>query len=435
MDYKINNSLKSEIDTIVNFYKKKDFNLALNLCNKLIEDGKNFPFLLNLHGLIYLSLEKWNDALFAFKKTLNIDDKFIEAYNNIGVTYCHLGKYDKALENYNKAINLNKNYANAYNNLANYYYDFGNYNEAIKNYVKALESNPKHQDAINNLIYLLNYHKINKLKDNPILKANNDIKNINSILFKNENIITSKVSELFKECNEIVKSNSLNIDYPESQIYRTNGKNLNCNRHKKIFHRYSIIPEYCFGCFKVQIELKKVSQLIKLFFIFDRLKLPNNNLRKCFIELRKNIEGNYKALIYCSSINEAKKVSKIVNDVLNKYLTGFILDIKRGCTEFNFVLPGYKDIKRINEITYNNSWKNKEKSIDIEISKGSQKGKKFFSKSLNGISLSDILIINNWLTYAKIIGDESYKEISSDFIFSKNISLILRNRLNDTNLN
>ena len=104
---------------------------------------------------------------------------------------------------------------------------------------------------------------------------------------------------------------------------------------------------------------------------------------------------------------------------MNKSLTNFILDIKRGCTEFNFSLPGYKDIDKINEITYDNSWKNKEKLMDMEIENGSKKGKKYFSETLNAVSLGDILIINNWLTYAKIIGDESYKEISSDFIFSK----------------
>ena len=192
------------------------------------------------------------------------------------------------------------------------------------------------------------------------------------------------MSEFIKKCNAVIKLNSINFDYPESQIHRTNGKNLNCNRHKKIFNKYNIIPEYCFGCFKVQINFKKVSQLIKLFFIFDKLKLPNNNIRKCFIELRKNIKGNYKALIYCSNLDEAKKILNIINDILNKSLTNFILDIKRGCTEFNFSLPGYKDINKINEITYDNKWKNKEKLMDMEIENGSKKGKKFFIEYNSG---------------------------------------------------
>ena len=106
-----------------------------------------------------------------------------------------------------------------------------------------------------------------------------------------------------------------------------------------------------------------------------------------------------------------RKEIRIVSD---KFLKNFKLNIKRGCSEFDFSYPGYKDIKRIKEIIYNKEWKIKEKLTDIEIANGSQKGKKKFSRSINYITLSEVLIINNWLTFAKIIGDESYKEISSE---------------------
>ena len=66
--------------------------------------------------------------------------------------------------------------------------------------------------------------------------------------------------------------------------------------------------------------------------------------------------------------------------------------------------------------------------IDQEIQNGSKKGKKFFSKSLNGVGLGDVLIINNWLDYAKIIGDESYLDISDDFFSSSYILNQIKNR-------
>ena len=72
------------------------------------------------------------------------------------------------------------------------------------------------------------------------------------------------------------------------------------------------------------------------------------------------------------------------------------------------------------------SGKKKERLVDAEITKGSQKGKKKFSRSINYITLSEVLIINNWLTFAKIIGDESYKEISSEFIVSDHMSKIVK---------
>ncbi len=417
-------SLKSEIDKLIYLYRTKNFNSALNLSNSLLELNQDEPFLLNIHGIINLSLENWQNALLAFKKTLKKDDKFIEAYNNLGVTYSHLGENDKAIENYKKALELNKDYASAYNNLATQYDDFGEYSIAIKNYTQALRCNPDHLNAQNNLIRILNFYKTDKHEDNSIIKANNQIQEVSSKNFTFDEINTSNVSRFIKECNEIIKTNLDKTFFLDTQIHKRNGENLNCDRHKKVFNKYNIIPKYCFSCFKVQIELKEVSQLIKLFFIFNYLKLPSDNIRKTFIELRENVNGNYKALIYCSSVDEAKIVFELTNVYLNKYLKNFKLNIKRGCTEFDFSFPGYKDVKKINEIVYNEEWKKKEKLIDIEIANGSQKGKKIFSRSINDITLSEVLIINNWLTYAKIIGDESYQKISSDFIFSEHISKI-----------
>ncbi len=426
MNDKIKNTIKFEIDKVIHLYKSKNFIAALNLSNKLIELNHNIPFLFNINGIINLSLENWKDALLAFKKTLEYDNKFIEAYNNLGVTYSHLGKNDKAIESYKKAIGLNKNYASAYNNLATQYDDYGKYSIAINNYIKALKYNPEHFNAQNNLIRVLNFYKTDKLKNNSIIEANNKIQEIPSKILTSNEILTSDVSKYIKECNEIIKTNLKKTIYLDTQIHRRNGENLNCDRHKKAFNKYNIIPEYCFSCFKVQIELKEVSQLIKLFFFLSHLKLPKDNIRKCFIELRENVKGNYKALIYCSSVEDAKVISKLIDLDLNKFLKNFNLDIKRGCTEFDFSLPGYKDVKKLNEIVYNEDWRKKEKLIDTEIASGSQKSKRKFPRSLNNITLSEILIINNWLTYAKIIGDESYKEISSEFIFSDHISAITK---------
>ena len=424
MNSKVETSLKTNIDKLIYLYKSKNFNSALNLSNTLLELNRDNSFLLNINGIINLSLENWKNALLAFKKALKQDNKFIEAYNNLGVTYSHLGENSKAIENYKKAIELNKDYASAYNNLATQYDDFGEYSIAIKNYTKALECNPKYINAQNNLIRLLNFYKADKSEDNSIIKANNKIQEVHPKILSFNEISTPNVSKFIKKCNEIIKINLKKTIFLETQIHKRNGENLNCDRHKKVFNKQNIIPKYCFGCFKVQIELKEVSQLIKLFFIFNHLKLPNDNIRKCFIELRESVNGNYKALIYCSSVDEAKIVSELTNVSLKKFLKNFKLDIKRGCSEFDFSFPGYKDFKKINEIVYDEEWNKKEKLIDVEIANGSQKGKKKFSRSINDITLSEVLIINNWLTYAKIIGDKSYQNISSDFIFSDHISKI-----------
>ena len=422
MNININNNLKIEIDKIINLYKQKNFRDALILSNKVIEKDKNIPFLLNLNGLINLSLEKWHNAIFAFKKALDADDKFVEAYNNIGVAYSHIGDDKKAVENYTLAIRLKKDYANGYNNLASHYDDLGQYSEAVINYNYALKFNPENLNAQNNLIHLLNYFNPKNSDDNSIVKANFLIKKIKTDISILEHISDLSLFEYLTKCNQILKNNIKNLSFFDSQIHRRNGYDLNCNRHHKAFNKFNIIPKYCFSCFKIQIELTTVSNLIRLFFIFDQLRLPKDNIRKCFIELRPGIPGTYKGLIYCSSIEEAESVFEIVNPYMQKLmLDNFDIKIKRGCTEFDLAFPGYKKVDDLNKIVYDEEWTKKEELIDHEISNGSQKGKKVFNRSLSGTCLGDILIINNWLNYAKLLNDKSYKKITDEIFFSEYI--------------
>ena len=422
MNININNNLKIEIDKIINLYKQKNFRDALILSNKVIEKDKNIPFLLNLNGLINLSLEKWHNAIFAFKKALDADDKFVEAYNNIGVAYSHIGDDKKAVENYTLAIRLKKDYANGYNNLASHYDDLGQYSEAVINYNYALKFNPENLNAQNNLIHLLNYFNPKNSDDNSIVKANFLIKKIKTDISILKHISDLSLFEYLTKCNQILKKNIKNLSFFDSQIHRRNGYDLNCNRHHKAFNKFNIIPKYCFSCFKIQIELTTVSNLIRLFFIFDQLRLPKDNIRKCFIELRPGIPGTYKGLIYCSSIEEAESVFEIVKPYMQKLmLDNFDIKIKRGCTEFDLAFPGYKKVDDLNKIVYDEEWTKKEELIDHEISNGSQKGKKVFNRSLSGTGLGDILIINNWLNYAKLLNDKSYKKITDEIFFSEYI--------------
>ena len=201
MNRKVQTSLKSDVDKLIYLYRSKNFNAALNLSNSLLELNQDEPFLLNINGIINLSLENWQNALLTFKKILKKNDKFIEAYINLGVTYSHLGENDKAIENYKKALELNKDYASAYNNLATQYDDFGEYPIAIKNYTQALRCNPEHLNAQNNLIRILNFYKADEHEDNSIIKANNKIQEvrsnikkflINTILFQNIVLVVLK---------------------------------------------------------------------------------------------------------------------------------------------------------------------------------------------------------------------------------------------------
>ena len=429
MNHNINNPLEKEIKEIISLYNYKNFEEALILSNKLINRENDVPFLLNLNGLINLSLEKWEKAVIVFKKAIECNSNFVEAFNNLGVAYSHLGEHDKAVEYYTKAIEIKKDYSNGYNNLASHYDDLGQYSDAVKYYINALKFNPEHPQAQNNLIHLMNFYQSRDFEDNPIIKTNKEIKEMDSNISIYDNIKTKEISRYFFKINQIIEDKLKNLSFFDTQIFRRNNYDLKCDRHFKVFNKFNVIPKYCFSCFKIQIELKTVTQLFKLFFIFDQLKLPKDNIRKCFIELRPGIPGTYKGLIYCASMDEARDVFSILSPYIQKFIKNDLhIAIKRGCTEFDLAFPGYKDTSNLDKVSFNNEWEQFEKITDIEIKNGSKKGKKVFNRTLSGTCIGDVLIMNNWLNYAKLIGDETYNDISNEMFNSQYIYNIVKKR-------
>ena len=441
--------------------KKNNYQVAKDLYNQtikinpnLVEAYNNLGFIFNLEGqnekakecyekaikikpnfisahqnlgLMFQKLGNYEEAKKCYQKVINVNPHSINVQYNLGLVFQKLGNYEKARKCYEKVININPKIAEAHNNLGIVYANIGKYDQAINCYSEAIINNKNYKEAKENLILSLTNFKSNN--NNKIVKANNDLKDLynNFVLkdfFKKENLLI-----LFKKSNEIIEKindDIQDIEYEETQTYRRNSVDLNCKRHHKIFNQNKIIPKYCFSCFKIQIEPKNILELIKLFFIFDKFEFQNNNWRKCMIELRPEVSGTYKGLIYCSSVIEANKILDDLSPILNSLLIDKI-GIKRGCTEFYESFPNFKQInnKEPNFMNYENKWKKIEK---IEDDKEIFKQKKF-ADTLSGLSISDFLIINHWLNYAKLIDDLSYKDLSTNFIYSDYVVKKMSNQL------
>ena len=214
-----------------------------------------------------------------------------------------------------------------------------------------------------------------------------------------------------------------------SQIYKRNEVNLNCKRHKLIFNQYKVIPEFCFGCYKVQVKVNSIIELIKLFLVFNQLKLKNNNTRKSIIELRTNISGFYKGLIYCLSLTEAIAISKKLNvHIQNNIRIDLMSKVKRGCSEYPLEFPQYKEIRTSGDqpMNYNQNWR----EIENEIDEGKKEWGKT-SNSIEGFNLNNFLIMRNWVAYAQTIKDETVNQITNEQIkkpkFLKNLNKNFQN--------
>ena len=430
-------NVELDIKKIIQLFQEGLAKEALTKSENLIKTEQDLPFLYNLNGIINISLNNWDKAKVSLNKAISLDPNYVEAYNNLGIVYNNLNDLDEAIKNFSISIKLKNNYSNGYNNLGSAYDDLGKNEEAIENYSKALEFDSKHVEAQTNLIHILTHFTPPKKNFNSIVIANNRIQKIKKDFVFTEGTKKSDIAYLFKISNKVIQDNIKELTFFETQIYRRNSIDLNCKRHHEVFNNFNIIPKFCFNCFKIQIEPKNILDLFKLFFIFDELKLSKNNTRKCLIELRPSISGIYKGLIYCTGIEEAKEILENISPTIKKVIDNNItIKIKRGCSEFAEKYQEYKEIDKNNTnfMNYKNEWEDKERIFDINQTKN-KKRKKNFKDSISGLTISDILVMNNWLNYAKNINDITYKDISEDMFYSdyiyKTISPQLEKRKNE----
>jgi superkiller protein 3 len=107
-------------------------------------------------GDAYYRLKKYNEAIDAFQKAIEIDPKYAYAYNNMGIALRKQGKYNDAIAAYKKAIEVDPKDAYAYNNMGVALNEQKRYNEAVASYQKAIELDPADTSAKTNLteVYL-----------------------------------------------------------------------------------------------------------------------------------------------------------------------------------------------------------------------------------------------------------------------------------------
>lgn len=376
--------------TILSLFEANKFNEVLDILNKSKDENENEYIFYFYRGIANLKLNKFSEAKEDFNKGITLNSKSPEIYNNLGILNYTIGKNEQAIENFIKSINLKSNF-----------------NQSTSGLINVL-SQTEHCEK-NNSDIVLTHNKLNQIEFNY---SSQDF------------ILNEKIKDYISKINNVVDNKLRNLEFNMTQTYRRHKPPLNCERHKKVFDAYNAIPKFCFSCFKVQIELDNVVDLIKLFIIFDNIKFLNNNTKKCMIELRPNASGKYKGLVYCSTIEESKIIFSKLTEVLNKNINANInCKIKKGCTEYTFKYPNYDNLKD-DAMIYNSEWEKYENLIDQQ--NPDLVFEKITRPTIKGLSLFDALVIRNWLAYAKLIGDESYTKITNQNFDSKFIERCLK---------
>lgn len=131
------------------YSKQKEYKKALYYYKRAIEIDLTYSDAYNNLGYTYNDLEMHNEAILAYKKAIAINHKNSAYYNNLGSTYYSLEDYTNSIKYYKKAIELNPKLVYVHFNLGTVYYNLKRHDEAITYY--KIDLDPKYTKAYNNL--------------------------------------------------------------------------------------------------------------------------------------------------------------------------------------------------------------------------------------------------------------------------------------------
>jgi tetratricopeptide (TPR) repeat protein len=100
----------------MNYYLGR-FPDAVYYFKKSIEIAPDYVMGYMALGILYDTIRNYKSALEYYQQAVELDSLYPDLWNNIGVTYSHLSMFDESEESFLKAIELNKNYPHPYNNL------------------------------------------------------------------------------------------------------------------------------------------------------------------------------------------------------------------------------------------------------------------------------------------------------------------------------
>ena len=149
---------------------------------------------------------------------------------------------------------------------------------------------------------------------------------------------------------------------------------------------------------------KNFYDLLKMSVIFDQIAYFHNFNRKNMID-KKSETDIFKSIIYCQSLEEVFQVEDETKKILSIYFGGQILiESKRGCHEYASKYPKYKKIfkKKSEMMPMPKEWIDNEKKYDLENTKDGVENSGVCHDTINGFSLNNFLVMNNWFDDQKI---------------------------------
>ena len=311
---------------------------AQKLYEKTIKNKSDDYLVFSLLATTFLQLKDYNKAIENFTKSINLNPKYPESFNNRGIAYAEIQNYRLAIKDYNDAINLNKNYFSPYINKGIALKNSQKFNQAIDCFKICIKINPKDPGVYNNLGNL--YVKLKK-NDEAYLAFEKAIilKNDFAQAYSNRGDLNFNLKKYDLALDDY--SNALKFNNGLDYVY---GKYINTKMCINEWDNFDLNIE------KLKDGIKKNKKIINPFYSLYLLDSPK--LHKQIAELYSNIKCREKNKSSPKLIIGQKiKLGYFSADFKNHPVLHLMLDVFKNHDKSKFEIYGFNHSTRKDEMT------------------------------------------------------------------------------------
>lgn len=139
-------------DRAVALEKARDLTGMLAHCRRWTQAEPNNEWAWFSLGVAYRNLERYREAIEAYREALRLKPDFATAWNNLGFAYQKMGRSREEIEAYQEALRLKPDFAGAWYNLAGAYARSGNRSAALEAVRELRRYDPKEADKLFTII-------------------------------------------------------------------------------------------------------------------------------------------------------------------------------------------------------------------------------------------------------------------------------------------
>ncbi|MFN6570765.1 tetratricopeptide repeat protein [Dendronalium sp. ChiSLP03b] len=120
---------------------------ALTAYQKAVDVRPDYAQGWNGQGKTLFALKRYKEALSAYDKAIQNQPEYVEAWSGRGFALQNLQRYSEAIASFDKALKLHNDYPEVWNAKGEVYSSLKQYDNAIKSYDKAIEFKPDYYDS------------------------------------------------------------------------------------------------------------------------------------------------------------------------------------------------------------------------------------------------------------------------------------------------